>query len=149
MKYLFIVTAVLCFVGCSDSSTNDSGDESNNSETNTEVVVSQTTDKEEIKNANKYHKKFYPASQQVQIEGQYDENGKRHGIWKYYSLEGKMTSMTEYLHGKKEGMSIVYYPSGQMNYRGEYKNDKPVGVWITYDPKTGEKATEKDYGSGE
>lgn len=92
---------------------------------------------------------FYPGKKVVKMEGYFDDEEQRHGIWKWHTESGITISITEYVHGKRNGLSLVYFANGRLNYRGDYKDDKPVGIWKTYSEKTGKLVTEKDYGTGE
>lgn len=89
---------------------------------------------------------YYPGKEQIKMTGRMDEEGERHGVWKYFTEQGRELSVTDYIHGKKNGFSVVYFPNGMPHYRGEYKNDKPVGLWTIYDEQTGKVKTEQEYG---
>lgn len=146
MKHYLLLGLLGLLISCSEEVVNE---EKNDAEKVEQVksVANPNLPAVDSSLANKMYKDFYPGTKQIKFEGFYDAEVKRHGIWKMYNQEGKLASMTEYVHGIREGVSIVYYPSGQVNYRGSYKNDKPVGVWKTYDPNTGKVASEKDYGN--
>lgn len=92
------------------------------------------------------YRAYYGGNNQLKMEGQNDSEGRRHGVWTYYTVDGKKQSVTEYQHGKKDGYSIVYHPNGALYYRGEYRNDEMVGEWDYYNPQTGEKTDSKNYG---
>jgi len=93
------------------------------------------------------YKAYYGENNQLKMEGYYDQDGQRHGIWTYYTPEGKKQSITEYRHGLRHGYSIVYHPNGALYYRGEWHNDQQVGIWDYYDPTTGTKIETQDYGT--
>ena len=95
---------------------------------------------------NNYHKEFYGGNDQLKMEGAYDQNKERHGIWKYYNVDGKTISVTEYKHGLKHGYSIVYTATGALKYRGEYADDKQIGEWKFYNAETGQLDKTVDYG---
>ena len=88
---------------------------------------------------------WYPGKTQVKYKGAQDDEGKRNGIWTYYSVNGLELSVTIYEHGLREGFTVVKYPNGRLHYRGEYHKDASVGVWTTYDEK-GKLLSEKDFG---
>jgi len=92
-----------------------------------------------------FFKEYYGGTTKLKIEGAYDEDKQRHGIWTFYTIEGKKQSITEYKHGKKHGYAIVYHPNGALYYRGQWHEDKQVGVWDYYDPSTGKKVETKNY----
>lgn len=78
---------------------------------------------------------YYSRNKNIKFQGRQDEEGRRHGIWYFYSENGAMLSMTEFRHGKKNGVSLHKYPSGVVQYTGEYENDRQVGIWKTFDEK--------------
>ena len=139
MRYLSLIILLVIAACSSENSVNDL-------EKKVESGVAQKAESKPTQIRNKqWHQQTYPGSDQVKIEGPVDKVGKRHGVWKGYSEQGTLASMTEYKHGVKNGISIVYYPNGGVNYKGEYKNDKPTGIWKVYDRKTGKLINEKDY----
>src|SRR5690554_7246255 len=75
----------------------------------------------------------YPGHKQVKITGRKDKEGKRTGIWKYYSEQGTELSITLYKQGLRDGHIIVKHPNGAIHYSGEYLNDEPIGEWKFYD----------------
>lgn len=134
MKHLFVFIAVIAFVSCVTK-------EENEAQGTASRIIE---DYEKVEGQN--YRAFYGSNDQLKMEGQYDAKGERHGIWTYYTIDGKKQSVTEYKHGLKDGFSIVYHPNGSIYYRGEYQNDQMVGVWDFYDTSTGEKSHTKDYG---
>ena len=87
---------------------------------------------------------YYPGKKAIKFRGEQDEEGRRNGVWLYYSENGEELSMTNYEHGIKEGHTMVKYPNGAIHYTGEYTNDQPSGVWKTYDAM-GKLTSTKDY----
>ncbi|MCO5259661.1 MAG: hypothetical protein M9916_05910 [Crocinitomicaceae bacterium] len=132
MKYWFVLLALLTVVSCK------------NNEQQKEEEPTIVEDYEKIEGGQ--YRSFYGSNNQLKMEGEYDENQERQGIWTYYTIDGKKQSVTEYKHGKKDGYSIVYHENGSIYYRGEYRNDEKVGVWDFYDTSTGQKVSSKDYG---
>ncbi len=90
---------------------------------------------------------YYPGKKQVKITGPVDDEGKRHGRWELFNLDGKRRGWNMYIHGKRHGHSYSEYPNGTPLYYGEYRDDKPVGIWKSY-TKDGKVVT-KDYGMPE
>ncbi len=116
---------------------------------NTEDISEQETSylKEDyIKEDDNYYQEFYGGNDQLKMEGAFDKDKNRHGIWKYYTVDGKTLSITEYKNGIKHGYSIVYAPNGALKYRGEYADDKQVGEWKFYNSETGQLDKTVDYG---
>lgn len=118
--------------------------QNNEDEVSTDKKSELKEDYEEVKGSS--YKAFYGGNNQLKMEGEYDSKQNRHGIWTYYTVDGKKQSITEYKHGIKDGYSIVYHPNGSLHYRGEYRDDVMVGVWDFYDVNTGNKSDSKDYG---
>ena len=75
---------------------------------------------------------WYPGREQVKMKGTKDKEGRKIGVWKYYTEKGVEQSVTEYKAGKKDGISIVRHPTGAIYYRGEYEMDEPSGEWKFY-----------------
>ena len=79
-------------------------------------------------------KQFYKNGQ-LELQGDFDKDGKRHGAWIYNYKTGTRWSEAEYEHGLRQGESAVYYENGKLRYKGKYKEDKTIGKWFFYDEK--------------
>ena len=66
--------------------------------------------------------------------GHFDENGERHGEWKYYYKSGQLWSLGSYINGKKDGKKEVYWPDGTKRYEGQFIGDEKSGIWTFYNP---------------
>ncbi len=108
-----------------------------------ETVKKETEDLVQVKDG--VYTEWYPGKKQIKFKGGQDEKHKRHGIWIFYSEDGKELSVTIYEHGVREGFSVVKYPNGAIHYRGEYLHDQTVGIWTMYDEK-GKVISETDFG---
>jgi antitoxin component YwqK of YwqJK toxin-antitoxin module len=75
---------------------------------------------------------WYPGREQIKMQGTKDKEGRKVGIWKFYTKQGVEQSITEYKKGKKDGITIVRHPNGTIYYKGQYVLDEPVGVWKFY-----------------
>lgn len=153
-NYLFIlILSSFVLVGCENS-----GDEPKTTDTNhpldssniTENSNPQTLDSDynstEIdpgSDTKKDYREFYETGE-LKIEGDFDENEERHGIWVSYYENGIKWSESNYSHGKRLGHSITFFPNGRVRYVGEYANDKQIGHWIFYD-EDGKVVKEEDY----
>lgn len=133
MRYLFILIGLFIVSSCGGNATTKEEKEAPAITEDYEKLEGQT------------FQSFYGSNNQLKMEGEYDENQQRHGVWTYYFIDGKKQAITEYKHGLKDGQSIVYHPNGSLYYKGEYKNDHKVGVWDFYDTNTGEKSSSKTY----
>ncbi len=101
-----------------------------------------------VQETDTYFKEFYGGNDQIKMEGAFDKDKNRDGVWKYYTVDGKTLSVTEYKNGIKNGYSILYSPNGTLKYRGEYREDVQIGEWKFYDSETGELTKTIDYGDG-
>ena len=100
-----------------------------------ETVTALTSDKD--------YQEFHETGE-LKIEGNFDDNEARHGLWVSYYETGIKWSESHYSHGNKEGHSITFYPSGKVRYLGEYADDNQVGHWTFYDEE-GNVVKEEDY----
>lgn len=87
--------------------------------------------------------KFYEDGT-MEYTGAYDNEGNRHGEWKYFYPAGSIWSIGNYDHGIKTGKKEVYWPEGQLRYEGFFANDKKSGHWKFYDLE-GKVIQEADY----
>lgn len=133
MKYLVVILLFGLFA-CNSENSDDS------------ELIENTQEVEQliVEEGNSF-KEYYPGKKQLKMEGVFDSDKKRHGIWKFYTEEGVAISITEFQHGLRSGLSMVYFPTGKLNYKGEYRDDKPIGTWQIYDAKTGKLKSEKNY----
>ena len=86
----------------------------------------------------------YYESGKLKIEGNYDANNQRHGLWVSYYENGQKWSESVYKNGLKNGHSITFFPNGNVRYVGDYKEDKKTGTWTFYN-ETGEVSSEETY----
>ena len=98
-----------------------------------------------ISEDNGTYTEWYPGRKQIKIKGRKDNQGRREGIWKHFSPEGTVLSVTVYTAGKKDGHIVVRYPNNVVHYSGEYQMDERVGVWKFYNEQ-GELTKEEDFG---
>ena len=80
----------------------------------------------------------------TEIINQYNENGKKHGLWKYYDEDGKLIGGGCYENGKEVGPWKTYWNNGKLLSEGCYKNGEKIGIWKYYD-KNGILTEEKTY----
>lgn len=88
----------------------------------------------------------YPNGQ-ISALGQY-HNDKKHGLWKWYNIEGLKTSESTYLYGSLEGKSISYYSNGKPHEIENYRNDKLHGESQWY-YENGQLELTKNYVNGQ
>ena len=89
------------------------------------------------------YQEFYETGE-LKIEGDFDDNEARHGLWLSYYENGIKWSESNYSHGVRMGHSITFFPNGRVRYVGEYADDKQSGHWIFYDEE-GNIVKEGDY----
>lgn len=75
--------------------------------------------------------KFYEEGTTEYIGG-YDENGLRHGEWRYFYKDGTLWSLGVYEHGVMNGKKEVYWPDGTLRYEGYFLNNEKSGHWVFY-----------------
>lgn len=126
------------------------GGETDNDDLETKIPENQTSDssstsiKEQLViHPGGDHREYHPNGQ-IKIEGQYDMNKQRTGLWISYYDNGIKWSESFYVDGKKEGHSITFFPNGSPRYVGEYKDDKQTGLWTFYDEE-GNVIKEEEY----
>lgn len=125
IKYLFGILILAFFVACGQSETKEKIEGRFENGSPKQVAV--------YKDGKKIQAKKFYQNGAVELEGSYDDDGKKHGYWKYLYPDGKLWSEGEYLHGKRHGMSKVYYENGVLRYEGNYENNEKIGLWIFYD----------------
>ena len=129
LSFLCIVILVLVLNACTEQ---QEVVEQTHEDGSPKTVVTYTTKNDQkIKLSTK---QFYKNGQ-LELQGEFDKDGKRHGSWIYNYKNGKRWSEAEYEHGLREGESAVYYENGQLRYKGKYKEDKTAGKWLFYDEK--------------
>lgn len=131
----FILPALTLFVfSCQENDTSESVQEPLEITAQIEPIASS--------DPNAYNE--YYENGQLKIEGTYDENKQRTGLWVSYYENGIVWSKSYYLDGKKNGHSITFFPSGKVRYVGEYKDDEMSGNW-TFKDEQGNVVDEKTY----
>ncbi|MFT5820584.1 MAG: antitoxin component YwqK of YwqJK toxin-antitoxin module [Crocinitomix sp.] len=152
-SFYTILVGTFILMGCSNDAAEVNSDITNQDS----IIETPTTDNiiptevetfvvpEEVNSltSDKDYQEFH-ATGELKIEGNYDDNQERHGLWVSYYETGIKWSESNYTHGNKHGHSITFYPTGKVRYLGEYANDKQVGHWTFYDEE-GNIASEEDY----
>lgn len=64
-------------------------------------------------------------------------HGKRHGIWRSFTPQGRLLSQTEYRDGVTHGPVVVFHPNGTVRYLGRNHHGTPVGEWRFHDEAGG------------
>ena len=132
---------------------------------------------EEFKNGNVVKRITYFTDGNVEMERNFDENGKPNGIEKKYEWQtGKLKSELNYVHGKQVGKQVrymtstlddyietsyyneagqkdgeyteVYTEAPQIKVKGQYVKDKKNGKW-TYGDGNGKIYKEETYDNGQ
>ncbi|MDR0543095.1 MAG: hypothetical protein LBH19_12910 [Dysgonamonadaceae bacterium] len=132
---------------------------------------------EEYKNGNVIKRITYFTDGKVEMERNFNENGKQHGVEKKYDWEtGALKTELNYANGKQVGKQVRYISSATGNYieisyfneagqkdgeysevfvnknniksKGQYVKDKKNGQWI-YGYENGKKYKEETYENGQ
>ena len=86
---------------------------------------------------------FFPGEKKY-IEGKYDEQELRNGVWTSWFENGNKNSEGKYVNGKEDGNYRVWHSNGQLFYKGQYDMGRKTGVWVFYD-SLGVKIKEENY----
>lgn len=65
-------------------------------------------------------------------EGAFDDEGKKHGKWTWYTKEGGLSEQGNYEHGTLTNEYLVYHDNGKLNVRANYKEGKLEGNYKKY-----------------
>jgi|GEM_PF-1760782 len=77
--------------------------------------------------------KFYSSSGRMTSEGTFNENGKKEGLWKYYSNSGRLKEKQLMKNGEGADTAFVYQPNGLLNLKLPYKDNKIDGDVLIYE----------------
>lgn len=75
---------------------------------------------------------YFSDQGQLTAEGDYDDKGKKNGVWNYYYEDGLLHRMITFKDGVANGEYKIYYSNGQIRERGSYENDKLEGECLGY-----------------
>lgn len=90
----------------------------------------------------------YYVNGKKEIEGEFDEQGKRQGHWSYWTTDGNLWSEGEFQNGVRHGFGTVYHKDGGKFYEGESVEGKQNGTWKYWDEK-GKLVKEVEFNMGE
>ncbi len=148
IKIWYITLFLFLFSACTDNSSNEKEKENKGVEikkgleTDTVATVKHDgsdfkviSNKTESETINGVYYEYYPGEEKrIKLQGNKNEEGKRDGVWLFYSKEGKELSMTTYKNGVRDGEIMVKYPNGNIHYTGQYTNGERTGKWSFYSP---------------
>lgn len=152
MKVLVLALLALLIIGCDQGEPKETASKKTTAEKNNSDTTAgpEKYKVENVKPPKKTEKledgtyfEYYP-NNQVHIEGKFDENDKKTGLWKSYRVDGQLWSTTEYVNGIRHGESVSYHKNGKMYYKGNYVNGKRAGKWVFYD-ENGNISNEKTF----
>jgi len=86
---------------------------------------------------------FFPEEKKY-IEGKYDEQQRRDGVWTSWFENGNKNSQGKYVNGTLHGKYRVWHANGKLFYKGQYDMGRQVGVWEFYD-SLGVKTRQESY----
>jgi antitoxin component YwqK of YwqJK toxin-antitoxin module len=78
------------------------------------------------------YKEYYPSGK-VKIEGRYNDQKQRTGLWQAFFENGNKWSIGTYTNGEENGEKRVWFENGKVRYTGQMKNNKPYGEWYVWD----------------
>ncbi len=79
--------------------------------------------------------KVFSAETGILLEERTYLDGKLHGPYKTYYLDGAVSLEQNYVDGKLNGRSTSYYPKNVMSSTGNYLKGRRTGSWDFYDTK--------------
>ncbi len=109
-------------------------------------------------NAQKEQKKYHDNGN-LKVEGQYDDNGKgtgqwkfhfedgtlekvgsyvdggRNGDWEFYYETGELHELIKYVDNNRQGKKKAYYRNGKLKHYGTFVDNKANGLWVFYNIK--------------
>ncbi len=129
MNKIYIVVVFLLLIGCKEELT----------EKPVKMFPNGTVEEKHFLDTEGTVKKTiqYYKNGNIKIEGEFNDDGKREGMWKSYYENGQPWSIGEYQNGKQHGINRVYFPNGSVRYEGNWENDLKTGTWNFYDEKGG------------
>lgn len=130
MKYVYYLALSILLIGCSSEETPTKNPEVSEPVKNDAKDEIDKADLVDIENG--VFTEYYPGKTNIKFQGPQDAERRRHGEWKYYSIEGEVLSTTVYKHGTRHGHTLVKHDNGQISFTGEYKDGKKIGIWTSY-----------------
>jgi len=70
---------------------------------------------------------------QQRVGGDYDADGLRVGVWRFWNEDGKLAREVEYLSGIRERAAREYHPNGALAVEGFYVAGEREGQWRWWD----------------
>ena len=84
---------------------------------------------------------------QPRVSGDYDAEGLRVGVWKFWNEDGKLAREVEYLSGIRERAAREWHPNGTLAVEGFYVAGEREGQWRWWDAN-GKITRETAYSAG-
>jgi len=95
------------------------------------ILTEYVTDQYGVKKL--YKETYFFQGEKKYIEGKYDKDELRDGVWISWHENGNKNSEGKYINGKENGKYRVWHPNGKLYYKGQYDMGRRVGVWEFYD----------------
>ena len=130
LKYLVLFLLLLCVASCNRVKTTPIVKETyadGKPKILTEYVITPDGSEKLYKETH-----FFPGEKKY-IEGKYDLEELRDGVWTSWHENGNKNSEGKYINGKEDGKYRVWHPNGKLFYKGQYDMGHKVGVWEFYD----------------
>ena len=91
-------------------------------------------DKNKTTSENFFLKKNNKSYDLILIDGSHEfKDGKFHGEWKFYYLNGEVETSGFFENGERIGEWFYYHNNGRVKANLNYLNGKPHGLWRTMD----------------
>ncbi|MCL2132284.1 MAG: hypothetical protein FWH36_07535 [Lentimicrobiaceae bacterium] len=130
VKTLFLLALVLNIASCNRVKTTPMVKESY-ADGKPKVLVEYAED--EYGKKTLYKETHYFPGEKKYIEGKYNKEEARNGVWTSWHENGNKNSEGKYIDGQLDGKYRVWYENGKLRYKGQYKMGIRVDVWEFYD----------------
>ncbi len=90
------------------------------------------------------HETLYWENGKVRVEGGFDREGQKDGVWTAWYDNGIRWSEGNFKAGRAEGEYRAWHENGQVFYEGQMKDDERIGKWRFYSPE-GQLSKEIEY----
>ncbi|MDR1879265.1 MAG: hypothetical protein LBQ64_06855 [Bacteroidales bacterium] len=80
-----------------------------------------------------YKETYYFPDEKKYIEGTYNNEQTKDGVWTSWYASGQKNSEQNYTNGKEHGEYNVWHPNGKSYIKGRYEHGTKTGVWSFYD----------------
>lgn len=90
----------------------------------------------------------FDSSKRRWVHGPIDGEGRRTGLWMWWSDDGSLIEETEFRDGQRDGVCRRYSSTGVLIEEGSFADDTMNGTWSFYDASDGVLERKADYDDG-